>query len=188
MINTTLVALGLVWCVITLARLFCIHMAGRGPGGLPLEGGGLWAGGMGPGVGGGGALGLSNSQISRLELTSHIPHKDFSSSSRGVDLEVKKGALKGGDGVERVGGVEEEGEEEGTTCAICLCDMKEGEQMRVLPCNHFYHASCVDVWLRQNMNCPVCKQMVSVQKKSTGSPGAIEGSERAPFSSNGRYM
>nr|GEW80942.1 RING-H2 finger protein ATL67-like [Tanacetum cinerariifolium] len=45
-----------------------------------------------------------------------------------------------------------------STCAICLCEYKEGEMMRMLPeCKHCFHLSCVDAWLKLNASCPVCR-------------------------------
>jgi hypothetical protein len=32
-------------------------------------------------------------------------------------------------------------------CSICTEDFKEGEDMRVLPCNHQFHPNCIDPWL-----------------------------------------
>eukprot|EP00178_Gracilaria_changii_P025657 TRINITY_DN789_c0_g1_i1.p1 TRINITY_DN789_c0_g1~~TRINITY_DN789_c0_g1_i1.p1 ORF type:complete len:742 (-),score=82.21 TRINITY_DN789_c0_g1_i1:1431-3341(-) len=29
-------------------------------------------------------------------------------------------------------------------CCICMCDVEEGEELRVLPCAHKYHKSCID--------------------------------------------
>nr|GEX30195.1 RING-H2 finger protein ATL67-like [Tanacetum cinerariifolium] len=43
-------------------------------------------------------------------------------------------------------------------CAICLCEYKENEMMRMLPdCKHSFHLMCVDAWLRLNATCPVCR-------------------------------
>ncbi|KAA8531986.1 hypothetical protein F0562_006872 [Nyssa sinensis] len=52
----------------------------------------------------------------------------------------------------------------GETCAICLEDYKDGESLRVLPCHHEFHASCVDSWLTKwGTFCPVCKHNMSTE-------------------------
>lgn len=42
-------------------------------------------------------------------------------------------------------------------CNICLAPYEEGDQVRILPCVHRFHQSCVDQWLQSNAVCPVCK-------------------------------
>eukprot|EP01116_Phalansterium_solitarium_P013470 TRINITY_DN30835_c0_g1_i1.p1 TRINITY_DN30835_c0_g1~~TRINITY_DN30835_c0_g1_i1.p1 ORF type:complete len:300 (-),score=82.92 TRINITY_DN30835_c0_g1_i1:45-944(-) len=46
------------------------------------------------------------------------------------------------------------------TCAICLGDYEEGEQLRYLPCEHHFHSDCVDQWLGMNKSCPLCKRLI----------------------------
>ena len=50
-----------------------------------------------------------------------------------------------------------DGTTEPETCAVCLCEFEEGEQIRTLPCFHKYHACCIDRWLTQKSQCPVCR-------------------------------
>ncbi|KAL2251782.1 UNVERIFIED_CONTAM: RING-H2 finger protein ATL67 [Sesamum indicum] len=46
-----------------------------------------------------------------------------------------------------------------TVCAICLCEYRESEMLRMLPdCKHCFHVTCVDAWLKLNASCPVCRQ------------------------------
>ncbi|CAA6668416.1 unnamed protein product [Spirodela intermedia] len=58
------------------------------------------------------------------------------------------------------------------TCAICLEDYNVGEQIRILPCRHKFHAQCVDSWLTTwRTFCPVCKRDA---RTSSGDPPASE--------------
>lgn len=43
-------------------------------------------------------------------------------------------------------------------CSICILPFEDfPEEIRVLPCNHLFHRSCVDYWLKQKPKCPKCK-------------------------------
>ncbi|WCJ23063.1 RING/U-box superfamily protein [Euphorbia peplus] len=58
------------------------------------------------------------------------------------------------------------GTERGTSdtqqCHICLIDYEEDDKIRVLPCSHEYHMSCVDKWLKEIHGvCPLCREDVS---------------------------
>ncbi|KDP44985.1 hypothetical protein JCGZ_01485 [Jatropha curcas] len=54
-------------------------------------------------------------------------------------------------------GLDGGGGDEGT-CAICLGEFEEGEELRILPeCMHSYHVACIDMWLYSHSNCPVCR-------------------------------
>jgi len=45
-------------------------------------------------------------------------------------------------------------------CIFCQNDFQAGERIRTLPCNHAFHADCVDIWLREHDSCPTCKKCV----------------------------
>ena len=44
-------------------------------------------------------------------------------------------------------------------CPICLDDFEDGADVKVLPCQHFFHVDCINPWLGgQSGRCPLCKQ------------------------------
>ncbi|OIW04111.1 hypothetical protein TanjilG_00671 [Lupinus angustifolius] len=43
-------------------------------------------------------------------------------------------------------------------CCICLSAFRDGEKVKVLPgCEHWFHCECVDKWLMNHSNCPLCR-------------------------------
>ncbi|XP_020224668.1 RING-H2 finger protein ATL66 [Cajanus cajan] len=55
------------------------------------------------------------------------------------------------------GAAAEETETE-TECCICLGAFVDGEKLKVLPgCDHSFHCECVDTWLANHSNCPLCR-------------------------------
>jgi len=48
-----------------------------------------------------------------------------------------------------------------TSCVVCCETIEEGDNVRVLPCLHRFHVSCVDKWLVRSRTCPVCKQDIT---------------------------
>ncbi|XP_006280571.2 RING-H2 finger protein ATL20 [Capsella rubella] len=45
-----------------------------------------------------------------------------------------------------------------STCAICLSEYEPKETLRTIPpCQHCFHADCIDEWLKLNGTCPVCR-------------------------------
>ncbi|KAJ0704858.1 putative transcription factor C2H2 family [Helianthus annuus] len=43
-------------------------------------------------------------------------------------------------------------------CIVCLSEYHADDTLRILPsCGHFFHSSCIDIWLQQHCTCPVCR-------------------------------
>ncbi|KAJ6844157.1 E3 ubiquitin-protein ligase-like [Iris pallida] len=49
---------------------------------------------------------------------------------------------------------------EDAVCCICLAVYANNDDLRELPCAHFFHMECVDKWLKINALCPLCKSEV----------------------------
>ncbi|CAD5164326.1 uncharacterized protein LOC135644543 [Musa acuminata AAA Group] len=48
--------------------------------------------------------------------------------------------------------------EEAAQCYICLVEYEEGDCIRMLPCNHEFHRTCIDKWLKEiHRVCPLCR-------------------------------
>ncbi|XP_033105950.1 E3 ubiquitin-protein ligase arkadia-B-like isoform X2 [Anneissia japonica] len=58
---------------------------------------------------------------------------------------------------------EENSEDQGEKCAICLSYYEEKEGVRRLPCMHLFHIDCVDQWLMSNKRCPICRVDIETQ-------------------------
>lgn len=56
---------------------------------------------------------------------------------------------------------------DGLECAVCLCELSDGEKARLLPkCKHWFHVDCIDMWFQSHSTCPVCRAPVACQGSS----------------------
>lgn len=48
--------------------------------------------------------------------------------------------------------------EEAAQCYICLVEYEDGDSLRILPCYHEFHRTCIDKWLKEiHRVCPLCR-------------------------------
>eukprot|EP00794_Sanderia_malayensis_P011895 gene11895-13128_t len=47
-------------------------------------------------------------------------------------------------------------------CIICLVQLKRGQEVRQLPCQHVFHIGCIDRWLKINRLCPTCRNDITL--------------------------
>ncbi|KAI3326573.1 hypothetical protein HD806DRAFT_411073 [Xylariaceae sp. AK1471] len=45
-------------------------------------------------------------------------------------------------------------------CAICIEEVKVGDEVVVLLCKHWFHQECATLWLKQHNSCPVCRASI----------------------------
>ncbi|RRT52728.1 hypothetical protein BHE74_00029238 [Ensete ventricosum] len=96
------------------------------------------------------------------ELINALPTYKFKSKRRCVkdesgsnsDGQSDGGILAPGTDKERIVSAED------AVCCICLAKYVDNEELRELPCSHFFHKDCVDKWLKINALCPLCKSEV----------------------------
>ena len=42
-------------------------------------------------------------------------------------------------------------------CSVCYTNIKFGDIVRKINCNHIFHQECVDKWLEEKLSCPLCR-------------------------------
>ncbi|URE46731.1 finger protein [Musa troglodytarum] len=63
--------------------------------------------------------------------------------------------------------------EEGLECAVCLCELADGEEARLLPkCGHGFHLECIDMWFHSHSTCPLCRDPVGAEPSANPDAGA----------------
>ena len=78
-----------------------------------------------------------------------------------LELEKKMGKVSQGLSKEQIDQLlfetyNENNNKEDNICTICKNNFENGEKIRRLGCNHIFHMECIDHWLLEKKNCPIC--------------------------------
>lgn len=96
---------------------------------------------------------LTPAQIEKYTSTTTFHHI---ASKASPQESIKKPSFKfGGNFMNLHGDVDDDG-----MCPICICDFEDDDELRKLPCGHFFHKDCVDEWFERSTVCPMCKRDV----------------------------
>ena len=50
-------------------------------------------------------------------------------------------------------------------CSICLEDFEVGTKIIYLPCFHYYHAKCIETWVKNSDKCPLCNIEIKIPRQ-----------------------
>lgn len=53
-------------------------------------------------------------------------------------------------------------------CSVCMDDVVIGDEVVVLPCSHWFHDHCAEMWLKQHNTCPICRKGLGGSEASPG--------------------
>lgn len=71
-------------------------------------------------------------------------------------------------------------------CTICIDDMKLGDEVTVLPCNHWFHGECVVLWLKEHNTCPICR--APIEKRDANESRGPNGGDGEAGGSSGNHQ
>ncbi|KAK9149525.1 hypothetical protein Scep_008282 [Stephania cephalantha] len=128
---------------------------------------------------------LTHTRGATPESISALPTYKFKlkKNGSGVDGEIDLEAAEGG--VVAAGTEKERAiSAEDAVCCICLAKYADNDELRELPCAHFFHMECVDKWLKINALCPLCK--AEVGDSSEGLTAAVNSLRVGERRSGGR--
>jgi hypothetical protein len=48
-------------------------------------------------------------------------------------------------------------------CVICLCNYTENKKRVQLYCDHYFHKSCMNEWIKEKPTCPLCNTVLKTK-------------------------
>ncbi|PLB40165.1 putative RING finger domain protein [Aspergillus candidus] len=58
------------------------------------------------------------------------------------------------------------GHEGKAECSICMDAVDIGTEVTVLPCTHWFHYTCIEMWLNQHNTCPHCRRPIDIPNET----------------------
>jgi len=92
---------------------------------------------------------LGTSKPTAAHLSSRLPTRKYKKPQRSSRI-ISTDELKVEDGIN---------DDEATSpkCRICLEHYEDGDEVKTLPCFHFFHSECIDKWFQLSDECCICK-------------------------------
>ncbi|KIW72692.1 hypothetical protein PV04_00869 [Phialophora macrospora] len=78
------------------------------------------------------------------------------------------------------------GEDGKAECSICMDNVELGQEVTVLPCNHWFHGECVTSWLKEHDTCPHCRKPITKPEEGSRPEPSRRRSRRASSLSSPR--
>jgi len=64
--------------------------------------------------------------------------------------------------------------EKSQSCSVCWEDFSEGEEVKLLECEHCFHTGCIVPWLELHGTCPVCRKELNKTGEAAAASSAGE--------------
>ncbi|OOF99451.1 hypothetical protein ASPCADRAFT_203217 [Aspergillus carbonarius ITEM 5010] len=75
------------------------------------------------------------------------------------------------------------GSEGRAECSICMDTVELGTEVTMLPCKHWFHYHCIELWLNQHNTCPHCRRSIDASQSEVrpeARPEEAEGTRNNP--------
>ncbi|PWY89530.1 hypothetical protein BO94DRAFT_594138 [Aspergillus sclerotioniger CBS 115572] len=66
------------------------------------------------------------------------------------------------------------GSEGRAECSICMDTVELGTEVTMLPCKHWFHYNCIELWLNQHNTCPHCRRSIDASQSEIRSEARPE--------------
>jgi E3 ubiquitin-protein ligase RNF115/126 len=65
-------------------------------------------------------------------------------------------------------------------CSVCMDDVHIGDEVVMLPCNHWFHEACAGAWLGEHNTCPICRHGIEAETPPSNSRRSSQTGQSSP--------